>query len=248
MKERFEIAALEVFLGLRGAMFRGSRHRCPVCGIGVSRFMMGGGSFRARQRGYCPRCNSKARHRRVWLHCTTETEWFARPTRLLHVAPKYCTSRRLRRIATIDYHAVDVVRRPHVDTLASLTSLPFASDSFDALLCVHVLEHIDDDIAAMSEMFRVLAPGGEAVINVPTNMDAETFEDPTIRTEQDRREAFGEADHRRVYGKDLPDRLGKVGFEVTTFLADSIPPGTIERYGLTTDEHVFHCVKPGARR
>lgn len=46
-------------------------------------------------------------------------------------------------------------------------ALPFRSDSFDAIICMSVLEHIHDLDAAASEFYRVLRPGGVAIVGVP---------------------------------------------------------------------------------
>jgi SAM-dependent methyltransferase len=51
---------------------------------------------------------------------------------------------------------------------ASLTAIPALSGTFDLVLCTEVLEHIDDDAAAIDELLRVLAPGGWLLITVPT--------------------------------------------------------------------------------
>ena len=67
---------------------------------------------------------------------------------------------------------------------------------FDALICNHVLEHIPRDFKAMKEMYRVLKPGGWAVINVPTNLQlAHTIEDPNINDPKKQLELFGQPDH-----------------------------------------------------
>lgn len=241
---RVETVSMEVFLFLRGLMFRGERHQCPICGFRGRAFTHGGGSLRTRDRGYCPRCNSKARHRTVWLHCLDHTDITTKPTRLLHVAPKYCLSRRLTRMNNVEYAAVDLQARPHVTFVGDLTQLDIPDETFDGVLCIHVLEHIIDDQAAISEIWRALRPGGWAVINVPVDLDQTTYEDATITTAAGRRQAFGEADHVRVYGADLGERLERAGFEVTLHRGEDIGERAVERHGLTRDEHVFHCVKP----
>lgn len=244
LRDVAEIFAMEVFLAVRGALFRGRAYQCPVCGASVRAFTRGGGSLRVRQQGYCPRCNAKARHRRVWLHCERHTTLIDQETRLLHVAPKYCLSRRLARMDNVDYLAIDLVRGPHVTDVGDLTDLRLQSESFDAVLCVHVLEHIVDDRAAIAEMWRVLKPGGWAVVSVPLDLGAPTFEDSSIVTPDDRRRAFGEADHVRVYGRDVCARLEDAGFQVELYRADNLDDDAITRHGLTRDEHVLMCTKP----
>lgn len=248
LRTRVEMLSMELFLAVRGFLFRGTAHECPVCDANVRAFTHGGGSLRIRDRGYCPRCNAKARHRRVWLHCRRETDLFDRDMRLLHIAPKYCMARRLANMSGIEYTAVDLEPGPHVTMIGDMTRLEVPNGSFDAVLCVHVLEHVPDDRAAIAEMWRVLAPGGWAVVNVPLDLRAPTFEDASITSPEDRRRMFGEADHVRIYGRDLCERLQGAGFETALFTAGDLDDELIERHGLTLEEHVIMCTKPSSSR
>jgi SAM-dependent methyltransferase len=233
----------EGFLLVRGIWFLGRRFECPCCSWRVRAFTMGGGSFRARVTGYCPRCNAKARHRRVWLYLQERTPLFGQPCRLLHVAPHYSLFRRLSKLPGHEYVSIDLESGPNVTITGDLTSLPFGGERFDALICVHVLEHVEDDRSAMGEMHRVLRPGGWALINVPYDRNRPTFEDARVLTPNARRAAFGEATHVRVYGTDLEDRLRAAGFEVDIDHGDSISEATKARYGLTGDEAILLCTK-----
>lgn len=234
----------EVYLLARGLWFKGSRHVCPCCGWSVRAFTMGGGSFRTRPAGYCPRCNSKARHRRVWLYLQGRSAFGAGPTRLLDVAPHHSLARALSRQPGVEYVGIDLESGPWVSGIADLTNLPMDEGTFDAVVCVHVLEHIADDIAAMGEIYRVLRPGGWSLINVPFDQRRPTYEDPTITTPGGRRTAFGEATHVRIYGTDLVDRLKSVGFQVEIDHGEGIEASTSERFGLTSDESVLLCTRP----
>ena len=49
------------------------------------------------------------------------------------------------------------------------TNLPFRQAAFDAVLASDVLEHIEDDVEALSEIARVLKPGGVAIVSVPAH-------------------------------------------------------------------------------
>lgn len=235
----------EVYLLVRGLWFKGSRHVCPCCGWSVRAFTMGGGSFRPRPAGYCPRCNSKARHRRVWLYLQERSLFGSGPTRVLEVAPHHSLARALSARPGIEYVGIDLERGPWVSEVADLTHLPMEEDSFDAVVCVHVLEHVENDVAAMSEIYRVLRPGGWALVNVPLDRRSPTYEDPAITTPDSRRAAFGEATHVRVYGLDLVDRLSSVGFQVEIDHGEATEPSAVERFGLTSDESILLCTRPG---
>ena len=113
------------------------------------------------------------------------------------------------------------------------------------IICNHVLEHIPDDTKAMQELFRVMAPGGMGIFQVPYDRNRTiTFEDNTITDPKERAKIFGQYDHVRVYGMDFFEKLASVGFEVnavnyTSTLSDT----TIEKYRLPKGELLPVCKK-----
>jgi SAM-dependent methyltransferase len=238
------LAVLEMSLALRAIPFLGSKYVCPCCGWKLRAFTAGGVSLNERELSYCPRCNSKARHRRIWLFLEERTNLFSDRLRLFEVAPKFSFARRFRKMSNLYYVAGDLQRHPETTLRMDVTAAPISSNSFDALICVHVLEEVMPDRLAMGEIFRLLKPGGWAVVTVPTNMNALTYEDPSITSAAARARAFGEPAHVRVYGYDLADRLQACGFEVTVDLAENVPVEKRSRYGLRDDENIFFCRKP----
>jgi SAM-dependent methyltransferase len=123
--------------------------------------------------------------------------------------------------------------------------MELADGSFDLILCSHVLEHVPDDGAAMSELRRVLAPGGLALVLTPYRADRPTYEDPSVTSPLDRMVAFGQQDHVRIYGTDLADRLTGAGFEVEDrTAADLFDESVVNRCELDPDEHLFLCRAP----
>ncbi len=238
---------LEILLTLRSVFFLGTKYTCPCCGWHVRAFTDNGAMFRERSLSYCPRCNSKARHRRIWLFLEEKTNLLSERLHLFEVSPKYCFSRRFKAMPNLNYFGADLKWRPHISARMDLTALPIRSETFDATICVHVLEEIVDDRTAMSELYRVLKPGGWAIITVPTRMDQLTYEDPAITAPEERQRAFGETAHVRIYGHDLVDRLEACGFRVQVDLAENVPPPTREKYGLRSDENIFFCTKPGGQ-
>jgi SAM-dependent methyltransferase len=236
----------EFALFLRALPFVGTRYRCPCCRWRFRAFSAGGASLRTRVAGYCPRCGSKARHRRIWHFLTESERLLSAPMSLLEVSPHYSFSRRWVRMKHLRFVGTDLVERPYISVRMDLTAAPMRSATFDAILCVHVLEEIRDDRAAMDELFRLVKSGGWVLISVPTRLDQDTYEDPSITTRKERRRAFGEEAHVRIYGQDLVERLRRSGFDVHVDLASDLPDEVVTRHGLRDDENLFLCRRAGA--
>ncbi len=243
IKKPVQDRSIEAFLALRAMFFVGDKYTCPLCGWKLRAFTHGGMSLRVRPLGYCPRCNSKARHRRWWLFLHEQTNLFTDNLRLFHVAPNYCMSRRFRTLPNIDYVGVDQNNHRNIRVKMALPATPILPETFDAIICMHVLEHIQQDRQAMRELFRVLKPGGWAGISAPIRLDQKTYEDPTITSPEERERAFGETVHVRYYGYDLADRLEEAGFHVQMHPGAEVDEQNRQKYGLRNDENIFYCTK-----
>jgi SAM-dependent methyltransferase len=235
---------LELLLFFRALPFVGARYRCPCCRWRLRGFSAGGRSLRTRVAGYCPRCGSKARHRRIWHFVSENTSLLSAPMSLLEVSPHYSFSRRWVRMNHLRFIGTDLAERPHIAIRMDLTAAPLRSGTFDAILCIHVLEEIPDDRAAMDELFRLVKPGGWVLVSVPTRLDRETYEDPSITSRKERRRVFGEEAHVRIYGRDLVERLRRSGFDVHVDLASDVPEDIVVKLGLRRDENLFLCRRP----
>jgi SAM-dependent methyltransferase len=161
----------------------------------------------------------------------------------LHVAPEGCLQEKLREKLGSGYLAADLFD-PCVDLKMDVTSIPFADNHFDAIYCSHVLEHVPDYRKAMREFFRVLKPGGWAVLLVPITAE-KTIEGPPITDPRERLRLFGQEDHVRRYGPDYTERLRSAGFSVTEFGADDLgDPNSLTKMGLArTGQIVHYCTK-----
>ena len=94
-------------LWLRGTLHRGSRYHCPVCGAGLRAFVYKRGLLKTNPDGYCPRCDAKARHRRIWLWLEENTNLLKEELRLLEVAPWWALSRRFQSLPNVRFEGVD---------------------------------------------------------------------------------------------------------------------------------------------
>ena len=234
---------IEIFLIIRALFFIGEKFQCSCCGWKLRAFTKGGGSYIIRSKGYCPRCNSKARHRRIWLFLKFQTNLFSDQQTLLHISPKYCLSRQLKKRNNINYIGADINPQVNINLNLDLTATPFKINSFDSVICIHVLEHIDNDTVAIQEIYRILKPGGWAVISVPIQLDQRTYEDPSINTPDGRKKAYGESGHYRIYGYDLLTKFETCGFQVQLDKATKVDNHTRETYGLQVDENIFYLKK-----
>lgn len=240
--------------GLRGSIrrqaMRGDTVHCPVCGQGAIAYLPSGSP--PRPHVLCVFCGSRERARLLWLFLQ-ERKVLRAGLRVLHVAPEGCLREKLTVLPGVKYTAGDKFTPgysyPRGTIDLDITAMPFADDSFDLILCSHVLEHVADDRTAMKELHRVLAPGGMAVLMVPVDMHrAVTDEDPTVTDPQERIKRFGQFDHVRQYGRDYADRLRNAGFSVIEdALTERISPEQVFRYGLLRTEVVHAGLKAPTR-
>jgi hypothetical protein len=219
---------------LSALLLRGEARECPCCG----------GRFRRMSRrrlsgwgGICPRCRSHPRHRAIALLLARDD---LPGRRLLHFAPEPLFDPLFGRLPEIERVTADLY--VPADLRLDITDIDLPDTSFDLILCSHVLEHVPDDRAAMRELCRVLADGGLALVLVPYRPGVTTYEDRSITSPLDRMVAFGQQDHVRIYGNDLPDLLREAGFEVDDrTAAELFDTDTVERFELDPQEHFFLC-------
>ena len=108
------------------------------------------------------------------------------------------------------------IESPLAKIKMDIHAMPFAENSFDVVLCNHVLEHVQDDIQALREICRVLKPGGWSILQVPffAPIPEVTIEDTSMVGPREREKALGQGDHVRKYGKDYSLRIARAGLKV----------------------------------
>jgi predicted SAM-dependent methyltransferase len=216
-------------------------NECPVCG-NSSVFEPYG--YPPRAAAKCKTCGALKRHRLLYLYLKHRTPLFEEALSLLHFAPNPGLERVFRSLANLRYVTADLYEK--ADLKLDITGIDLPDESYDVILCYHVLEHVTEDRKAMRELYRVLKPGGWAVVQVPVSDDPDTYEDPDIVDPAERLKHFGQTDHVRLYGwRDFEDRLRAAGFQLTVHgYAATLDADTIERYSLDPDEKIYHCRKP----
>jgi len=164
--------------------------------------------------------------------------------KVLHFAPEQAFYKLFRNQKNLDYTTTDLFS-PLADVKADICNLPFEDNQYDVILCNHVLEHIPDDTKAMQELYRVLKPGGMAILQIPQDLKREvTFADDSITDQKERAKIFGQYDHVRIYGRDYFDKLRSIGFEVNEVdYTKTLAPELVDKYCLAQGEIIPVCTK-----
>jgi SAM-dependent methyltransferase len=222
---------------------KGNKFTDPIDGKSFRSFLPYGYG-KQRNNVLSPSTLSLERHRLLWLYLKNETDFFTAQKKVLHFAPEQAFYKRFRQMKNLDYTTTDLFS-PLADVKADICDLPFADNTYDLILCNHVLEHIADDTKAMQELYRVLKSGGMGIFQIPQDLNREkTFEDDLITDAKQRAEIFGQYDHVRVYGRDYFDKLHSIGFKVIEEdYTKKIAPELVEKYCLSPGEVIPVCFK-----
>ncbi|MFT4849181.1 MAG: SAM-dependent methyltransferase [Sediminicola sp.] len=222
---------------------KGEKYTDPIDGNSFRKFLPYGYE-KIRENVLSPSTLSLERHRLFWLYLTNETEFFTKKIKVLHFAPEQAFFKRFRKMKNLEYTTTDL-NSPIATVKADICDLPFDDNAYDFIICNHVLEHIPDDTKAMKELYRVLTPGGTAILQVPYEADRDkTFEDDTITDPKERAKIFGQYDHVRVYGMDYFEKLAEIGFKVQAVdFTKTLTAKEIEKFCLAKGELLPVCRK-----
>ena len=211
-------------------ILRGNTVICEICGWHGKKF----------PNNKCPKCNSLPRTRLIPFSINY-FEVSKREISLLHVAVnapeyKYITTN----FDFIKYDRLDILKKKFVNLVQDLTKTDIPDNQYDFILIWHVLEHIPNDIVAISEMFRMLKPNGKLLVSVPIYPinNPKTYEDIAIER-SDFERIHGHDDHCRSCGLDYYERFEKVGFKTSTLHVKDLEKEIINKFGLSNNHTVW---------
>jgi len=222
-------------------LYKGNNVECPVCERSFSKFLSYGSDIAHRENVLCPYDLTLERHRLMWLYLRDHSNFFtAESINVLHIAPEQCFHGKFKAQKNLSYVTGDLIS-PLADLHFDLHSIPLEENSFDVIFCNHVLEHVDDALQCMRELYRVMKPGGWGIMQVPQDFTRDTtYEDASITSPEDREKHFWQKDHVRLFGNDYPLWLEKAGFTVEKFDKESkYDAKMIERFRLQKQEILY---------
>jgi SAM-dependent methyltransferase len=228
MLNKFIPKSVKKFIKLK--LHQGDKYICPFCNYKSKDFYSIGDDFKVniekqivgagRRNAGCFNCGSTDRERLIYLYLRDVVSLFnQKELSILHLAPEKNLSQTILEHDFKEYVCGDLFTEgysypEHVLNM-NVLNIPYSENHFDLVICNHLLEHVENDSKAMSQILRVLKPGGKAILQVPISKTLEhTFEDFTIKTNTQREQLFGQFNHVRIYGQDYVKRLENVGFKV----------------------------------
>lgn len=210
-------------------LYKGTRYECPVCNRKLRSFILMKDGEKL-----CPSCGSLPRNRRLWMLLNSGI--LKNHHHVLHFSPSKSLYGKLHKYPGIAYHSTDIsgdfVAQKHLD----ITGIDEPDEEYDLIICYHILEHVEKDLDAIRELYRILKPGGICMIQTPFR-EGSIYENTAIESPSDRKVHFGQEDHVRVYSvKGLKSRLEQTGFvvEILTFAEDED-----NYFGFKTDEFIL---------
>lgn len=194
----------------------------------------------------CPVCGSSDRDRMIVSFL--QKAGLARAgedTKVLQIAPVIPIERWIKTYAPhVVYETTDLLMEG-VTFQSDVMDMHMVKDeTYDLIICSHVLEHVKDDRKALCELKRILKPNGLVVFLVPIVLDVDEIDEAWGLSEEENWRRFGQGDHCRQYGKKgLINRLQEQGFYINTLGKDYFGEELFEELSLTDTSTLYVLTK-----
>lgn len=200
-----------------------------------------GGGYRANC--ICPCCGAGDRERWLYYVIKNKTDISKMSGRILHFAPEKAIVEYIKENPKIDYYTGDIIAGKALH-ITDITDLQYKDETFDYVICNHVMEHISDEEKAVYEIERVLKQSGKWIFSFPICTDMKTYEDKSIVLPEERLKAYGQKDHVRLYGYDYVERFKKYGLSLRIFTPQNeMNDLQIEKLGFIKDDVIIIAEK-----
>lgn len=240
---------------------RGKKHKCYVCGNTFNHFNKYHGGIKNipefrlklnlvdsnRDSFGCPFCPAYDRESHLFMFFDKLNFWKQLPDfQILHFAPEKNLSEKIESLNPFKYIKADFNPIHEDIKMIDATVIPFENDSFDLVICNHVLEHIPNYLMAISEIYRVIKPNGIAILQTPySKILSKNFEDHNINTDNLREFFYGEKDHYRIFSEQhFLNDLRNVGFNLKIIQNREFFDDKISLYyGVSNNEDLIQVIK-----
>lgn len=194
----------------------------------------------------CSSCGASDRERlyAYWIGLQLKINKLSDKSRIIHFAPEAALSSKLKAMNFNGYHTADLMM-DGCNYKIDMMRMPFEDESYDFFICSHVLEHVESDDKAISELYRITKKGSCGILMAPIIIGLKnTLEDPSITDEAGRWRNFGQNDHVRLYAHD--DYLNKIkshGFSVHELGEKHFGKSIFTRLGLKRSSVLYVVTK-----
>lgn len=211
--------------------YKGSTYHCNLCGFNMRSFIITNNNLRI-----CPNCGGLSRTRRLWEILKPEINHKT----VLHFSPNEALVTKIKETKFKSYITSDYDGEFKADKSFNIERIEEIDNSYDIIICYHILEHVENDKKAMKELYRILKPNGKVYIQTPFK-EGDIYENSNMTSKLDRLKHFGQEDHVRIYSIDgILKRLESVGFKTKTLKYNEAKDN---RIGLDEHEHVIIATK-----
>jgi SAM-dependent methyltransferase len=241
--ERTRLNLYFKYFKFRSLFYRGTSFYCVCCQKSFRKFLTHGNI--PRKNAACPHCHSLERTRLLYFYLERETDIFDGKKIVLHFAPERMLEKKIKSTGC-DYVSADI-NPAYADQVIDITDIPYPESTFNYIICSHVLGHVPDEKKAIDEMYRVLKPGGRAIVLTVINKEmTTTFEDQTIQSPDDKLKNYGENDLVRLHGLDFEERLKRANMDIRKIdYRNTFTKSENIKYSLGDGnrELIFDCIK-----